>query len=188
MTLYLPVLLGTVRDENRAKHVAAYVVRLLGERGVETRLVDPDALPFGVLRRREWEMAPQPPEVKAFVEDMARADGFVVVSPEYNHGYPGSLKNLLDHLFDEWGRKPFALVGLGGVSGGLRMIEQMRQVVAGLEAVAIPAHVAVQQVSKAFGPGGPVEDEPRWRERFGRTFDELEWYARALKAARVDAK
>jgi NAD(P)H-dependent FMN reductase len=184
MGLYLPVLFGTVRDDNRSRAVAEYVTRLLGERGVETRLVDPATLPFGELKRREWEMDPRPAEVDAFVRDMGRADGFVIVSPEYNWGYPGALKDLIDHLYDEWSRKPFALVGVGGVSGGLRMIDQLRQVVSGVEAIPIPAHVPVQAVAKSFGPHGPLEDEPRWRARFGKMFDELEWYARALKAAR----
>jgi NAD(P)H-dependent FMN reductase len=146
--------------------------------------VDPDELPFGNLRRREWEMDPQPPEVAAFVADMARADGFVIVSPEYNHGYPGTLKNLLDALFDEWNRKPFGLVGVGGVSGGLRMMEQLRLVVAGLGAVVVPAHVPVQAVAKEQGPDGAFLDPQKWDGRFDKMLDEVEWYARALKAAR----
>ena len=184
MDLDLPVLLGTVREGNRSRAVAEHVVKLLSARpGVRTRLVDPAYLPFGNLVAREWEMDPRPPEVAAFVEEMARADGFVIVSPEYNHGYPGTLKNLLDALYDEWNRKPFGLVGVGGVSGGLRMMEQLRLVVAGLGAVVVPAHVPVQQVAKAFDAHGPV-DAATWDPRFLKLFEELEWYARALKRAR----
>ncbi len=184
MDLYLPVLLGTVREGNRTRHVARHVVSRIEARGMRTRLVDPDALPFGNLRAREWEMDPRPPEVAAFVEDMARADGFVVVSPEYNHGYPGTLKNLLDALWDEWSRKPFGLVGVGGVSGGLREIDQLRQVVAGLGAISVPAHVPVQFVAKELGPDGGLLEPAKWDARFDKLVDEVAWYARALRTAR----
>lgn len=187
MTLYVPVLLGTVRDERRSDAVARFVVRRLEKRAdASSRLVDPRELPFGNLVEREWEMDPQPPEVRAFVEDMARADAFVLVTPEYNYGVPGALKNVLDHLYDEWNRKPFGLVGVGGVSGGLRALDNLRQVVSGLGAVTVPAHVPVQFVAKEFTDDGPV-DEEKWAKRVDRMLDELAWYARALKAARERA-
>ena len=184
MALYLPVLYGTVRVDRHSLPVARFVRDRLAKRtDVETRLFDPRELPFGNLERREWEMDPRPPEVARFVDEMARADGFVIVTPEYNYGIPGALKNVLDHLFDEWNRKPFALVGAGGISGGLRALDNLRQVVAGLDAVAVPAHVPVPFVQKEFTEDGPV-DEEKWAKRVDRMLDELEWYARALRAAR----
>lgn len=184
VSLYLPVLLGTVREGNRSGWVARYAADRLARRpGVETRLFDPREWSFPNLAAREWEMDPQPPHVAAFVREMARADGFVIVAPEYNHGYPGTLKNMLDALFDEWNRKPFALVGVGGVSGGLRMLEQLRLVVSGLGAVSVPAHVPVPSVAREWTAAGPKEPE-KWGERFDKLFVQLEWYAKALKAAR----
>jgi NAD(P)H-dependent FMN reductase len=183
--LDIPVLLGTIRQERKSEWVARYVVDRLAKRpGVTSRLVDPRDLPFGNLDQREWEMDPQPPEVAAFVRDMARADGFVVVTPEYNWGYPGTLKNLLDALYDEWNRKPFALVGVGGISGGLRAIDNLRQVVGGLGAIVVPSHVPVAYVTRAFTPEGPLE-AAEWDRRFEKMFEELEWYASALQKARA---
>lgn len=183
--LHLPVLLGTVRHERKTLRVARFVAQGLAARpGVETRIFDPAEWPFGNLVVREWEMEPQPPAVGEFVREMARADGFVVVAPEYNHSFPGALKNMLDALFDEWNRKPFALVGTGGVSGGIRMIEQLRPVISGLGAITVPASVAVQFVGKTFADGGPVADAEDWSRRFDRLFSDLEWYARALRRAR----
>lgn len=183
--LYLPVLLGTVRENRHSVHVARYATRLLEARpGVETRLFDPREWPFGDLERREWEMDPQPGRVETFVREMARADGFVIVAPEYNHGYPGALKNMLDAVYDEWNRKPFGLVGCGGMSGGMRMIEQLRLVVAGLAGVAVPRSLPVPFVKKAFGETGPLADDEAWARRFGALFDEVVWYAEALRAAR----
>lgn len=183
--LYLPVLYGTVREPRASLGVARFVVRELAKRpGIETRLFDPRDLPLGNLVHREWEMRPPDPEVQKFVAEMGRAHGFVVVMPEYNHGIPGTLKNLLDHLYDEWGRKPFGIVSAGGVAGGLRATEMLRLVVAGLSAVAIPAQVPVFQVQQQFDENGPVADEVRWAQRLDRFFSELEWYARALATAR----
>ena len=59
---------------------------------------------------------------------MGRADGFIVITPEYNHGYPAVLKSALDALYAEWVRKPIAFVSYGGWSGGVRAVEQLRLV------------------------------------------------------------
>ena len=78
---------------------------------------------------------------------VAAADAFVFVTPEYNHGYPASLKNALDYLHAEWSYKPVGFVSYGGVAGGTRAVQQLKQVVAALrmlpvvEAVAIPFHM-----------------------------------------------
>ncbi|HZY71250.1 MAG TPA: NAD(P)H-dependent oxidoreductase [Thermoplasmata archaeon] len=186
MFLYFPVLLGTVREGRSSVHVARYVADRLGRRPeVEARLFDPKDLPFGNLVRREWEMDPVPPDVASFVREMGRADGFVIVTPEYNYGIPGTLKNLLDHLFHEWNRKPFALVGCGALSGGVRAVDQLRQVVTGLQGVVVPPQVYVTNVHSTFGPGGPLAEAETWNTRLDRMFSELEWYARALSRARA---
>lgn len=115
---------------------------------------------------------------------MARADGFLVVTPEYNYGIPGALKNVLDALEDEWRRKPFAAVGAGGISGGLRAVDHLRQVVSGLGAVMVPAHLPVQHVGRTWGPEGPLADAEDWAKRFDKVLADLEWYAGALTAGR----
>lgn len=186
--LYLPVLYGTVREPRASLGVARFVARELAQRpGVETRLFDPRELPLGNLVRREWETDPPDPAVQGFVAEMRRADGFVVVTPEYNHGIPGTLKNLIDHLYDEWGRKPFGIVSAGGIAGGLRATEMLRLVLAGVSAISIPAQVPVFRVQDAFDENGPTSESERWAQRLDRFFTELEWYARALATARRDA-
>lgn len=187
MPLHLPVLLGTARKDNRTQHVARFVVeRLEARQGVTTSLQEPVALPFDQLIQREWKMDPQPEAVTAFVEEMALADGFVLCSPEYNHGYPGALKNVLDHLADEWTAKPFAMVTTGGVSGGARAAELLRVVVSGLGAISIPSQVIVQRVKEAFGPEGPADVET-WTRRVDDLLDELAWYAQALARQRSES-
>ncbi len=68
---------------------------------------------------------------------MAEADAFLVVTPEYNHGYPAALKELIDSVYEPWHAKPVAFVSYGGASGGIRAVEQLRQVFAELHAVTL---------------------------------------------------
>lgn len=185
--LVLPLLFGTVRKENFSRTVAEFVLaRGAARPGVETRLFDPATLPFGNLEAREWEMDSQPPEVAAFVAEMERSDGFVIVTPEYNRGIPGALKNMIDHLYSEWSRKPFALVGVSnGFVGGARAVDHLTTVLPGVEAFAVPYSVLVREVPKSFPRGGPPRDEAEMTSRVDRLWSELEWYARALKPARA---
>jgi NAD(P)H-dependent FMN reductase len=186
--LYLPILYGTVREGRRTIGVARFALERLSTRpGVETRLFDPRDLPFDNLVAREWEVSPRDPKATLFVQEMARADGFVLVTPEYNHGIPGTLKNLIDHLYDQWVRKPFGIVSAGGHAGGLRAAEQLRMVAAGVEAIAIPAQISVVSVEDTWDDQGPKSSPDAWARRFDRFYSELEWYARALKSARMPA-
>lgn len=186
MAPLVPVLLGTARDGRRSVWVARYARDLLAARDeVETTLVDVRELPFGNLVRRVWEMTDEErtDEVEEAVDVLGEAAGFVVVFPEYNHGYPGALKNLFDHFYEEWTGKPFALVSVGGISGGLRAQEQMRTVVNAL-GVPIPRGVAVPYVKDRFTEEGPISEERAdWRRRFDDLFDELLDYVERLGTA-----
>jgi len=187
MSLYLPILYGSVRADRKSIHVARFAAERLALRpDVETHLFDPRDLPFGNLEFREWEWKGAPEGVIHFVREMGRADGFVIVTPEYNHGYPGTLKNILDHVYDEWGRKPFGLVGAGGMYGGARAIDGLRMVIPGIGGISTPGMIGVTDVQTSFDEHGPVADREKWERRFDRFFAELEWYARALQRARRD--
>jgi len=166
-----------------ARWVAA---RLALRKGVTTRLWDPLELPFGNLQLRVREMPSVPPALEEFRQDIVNADGFVLVTPEYNFGLPGALKNLLDLFFVEWHHKPFALVGAGGISGGYRALDTLRIIVPGLVGVTIPTVLPVHRVETTFGPNGPVSDVADWEQRADRLFVQLEWYARALQRARAE--
>lgn len=176
MAPLIPVVLGTARDGRRSEWVARYAHELLeGRDDAETVFFDVRAYPFGNLVRRVWEMdeGERPDAVDAAVDVLDRAGGFVLVFPEYNHGYPGALKNLFDHFYEEWVGKPFALVTCGGISGGLRAQEQFRTVVNAL-GLPIPRGVAVPYVKDSFSEDGPVPDQRQdWERRFSDLFDEL---------------
>lgn len=114
------------------------------------------------------------------------ADAFVIVTPEYNHGYPAVLKNALDYVYDEWHRKPVGFVSYGGVSGA-RVIEQLRLVSIELrmapirDAVHIPPPI-VTAIKKEGVP--PAEALGKLKEKSDLFLADLLWWAKALKEAR----
>jgi NAD(P)H-dependent FMN reductase len=125
-----------------------------------------------------------PEEVQPFAERIGRADGFIVITPEYNHGYPGALKNALDLVNGEWRAKPIAFVSYGGVSGGVRAVEQLRQVVVELHMVPMRDSVVLPLARQTFGEDGPADPDGLIQDSVAMMFDRLVWWSRALAAAR----
>ncbi len=121
---------------------------------------------------------------KKWSAKVAEADGYVLVTPEYNHGYSAVLKNALDHLYREWNRKPVAFVSYGGMAGGARAVEQLRQVVLELQMAPIRETVIIPGVSKAFDTDGTLVAGEAYDAQANRMFDELLWWATALERAR----
>lgn len=124
--------------------------------------------------------------VQRWTEEIAASDGFIVVSPEYNHGYSAVLKNAFDYVYREWNRKPIAFVGYGSV-GGARAVEQLRLVAIELQMAAIrPAVHLPVAVMTAHLQGGDVAAELGKLEATANTMvDDLLWWTQALNAARA---
>jgi NAD(P)H-dependent FMN reductase len=119
---------------------------------------------------------------------IGRSDAFVIVSPEYNHGYPAVLKNAIDYVYREWGRKPVGFVGYGSASGA-RVIGQLRQVAVNLAMAPIQHAVSLPMSSLLahFNDSGDVEAELKQEiATADKMIDELLWWATALKAARQE--
>jgi NAD(P)H-dependent FMN reductase len=123
--------------------------------------------------------------VRAFVERIDRADAFVVVTPEYNHGYPASLKQAIDLANHEWHAKPVAFVSYGGMAGGLRAVEQLRQVFAELHATTVRETVSFHGAWAAFGESGLPHDPVPCDAAAKQMLDQLAWWAKALREART---
>ena len=127
---------------------------------------------------------PSQPQAVAgpYLERIAAADAFAVVTPEYNHGYPAALKQAIDLARHEWSAKPVAFVSYGGLSGGLRAVEQLRQVFAELHTVTLRDTVSFHNAWQAF-------DEPATTaaatDAAEVVLDRLVWWATALRAART---
>jgi len=111
-------------------------------------------------------------------------DAFVVVTPEYNHGYPAPLKALIDSVGPEWHAKPVAFVSYGGVSGGLRAVEQLRLVFAELHAVTVRDTVSFAGAWEQFDGAGMLLEPERPRRSMAAMLSRLHWWAVALRNAR----
>lgn len=116
---------------------------------------------------------------------MAEADAFVIVTPEYNHGYPAPLKTLIDSVGTEWHAKPVAFVSYGGISGGLRAVEQLRLVFAELHAVTIRDSVSFASAWEQFDASGKLAEPDRARRSMATMLRRLRWWALALRNARA---
>lgn len=123
--------------------------------------------------------------VRSLRRRLDAADAFVVVTPEYNHSFPGNLKQTIDLARDEWARKPVGLVSYGGVSGGLRASEQLRLVFAELRAVDLRDTVSFVDPRSSLDDAGGLRPSPRADEAMATLVDELVWWGRTLRAARA---
>jgi NAD(P)H-dependent FMN reductase len=177
--LHLPVLLGTPRQGRLSEHVARVIVDQLGQRdGVQTSLIDVRQLPLPSTDAGEQIKNP------AFSEAMMRADGLVIVAPEYNHGYPGMLKHALDSNLKEYIHKPVGLCGVSaGGFGGTRVIESLLPVMRELGLVTIFWDINVSSAGKAFDTAGQLLDTALPR-RIDKMVAELIWMARVLRYGR----
>ena len=186
MPLHYAVLYGSVRTERKGIRAACFVVRQLERRGHATTLVDPLELRLPLLDRmyKEYPKGAAPPELERLAALYRTVDGFVIVSGEYNHGIPPALKNLLDHFLEEYFFRPAAIVCYSaGSFGGVRAAMQLRMTLAELGTVTIPSLLPIPKVQDAFDEQGEPAD-PAAERRAARFLDELDWFARALQAAR----
>lgn len=122
-------------------------------------------------------------ELAKVTPKLAGADAFVVLTPEYNHSFPAALKNLIDWHFTEWQAKPVGFVSYGGISGGLRAVEQLRQVFAELHAVTVRDTVSFHNAGALFAEGS--HRDPAAPDAAAKTMlDQLAWWAGALRSAK----
>lgn len=112
------------------------------------------------------------------------ADGFVLITPEYNHGYSAVLKNVLDYLWFEWNSKPVTFISYGGLSGGLRAVEQLRQVAIELEMVPIRHQVIIHRIRSAFDENEKIKDEEFYNKQLNSMADAITKWSSSLKSVR----
>jgi NAD(P)H-dependent FMN reductase len=182
----IPVIYGSVRTERKGIRAARFVVNEVNRRGYHAVLVDPLEHMLPLLDRLYKEYAPNeaPPALKKLAELFTSADGFVVVSGEYNHGVPPALKNLMDHFLEEYFWRPAAIVSYsGGPFGGVRAAIQWRSILGEMGMITIPSIQPFPRVQAAFTDDGEPTD-PQTRERTARFFEEFAWYIDALREQR----
>ncbi|MGX1309734.1 NAD(P)H-dependent FMN reductase [Amorphus suaedae] len=184
-----PVIYGSVRTERQGIRAARYICREIEARGHEAKLVDPLEVDLPLLdrRRAEYPDGEAPAKMEALGQLIERADGFVMVTGEYNHGIPPALKNLLDHYLQEWFFRPAAILSYSaGRFGGVRAAVQLRPVLGELGMVSISTMLAVPGISDALAEDGSPKADYLVKASAG-FLDELDWWANAAKAHREKA-
>ena len=181
--LFLPILLGTNRKLRRSVHVARWLHGVMTARAdIETELFDVTefALPHDDYGTDIKDQFPR------WRDTVIRADGLVIVTPEYNHGYPGSLKAVLDLLLKEYVHKAVALVGVSaGPWGGTRVIEAMVPMVRELGLAVTFTDLHFPNVQSKFDDQGKLLDSA-YEGRVRGFLDELVWMSRTLKWGRLN--
>lgn len=177
--MYFLIFSGSARQGNFTQHVAKLVAEVVALRpGTTVEVISPATLNLNF--NDEGESA-CPPELRTKV---AAADGFIIVAPEYNHGYSGSLKYMLDLNLKAYIHKPVAMVGVSkGQWGGIRMIETLLHPLREMGLVATFTDVKVTHVQEEFKDGVAVNSD-NWVKRIDKMFDELLWMAQVLKTGR----
>jgi len=177
--LYIPVILGTVRVGRMSEPAARAMVRELEKRdGVETELVDIAQMPIPVSDSGHAIKDP------AFSARMERSDALVIVCPEYNHGYPGLLKHILDSCLKEYIHKAVGVVGVSaGAFGGTRAIQDLLPVLRELGLLTIFWDVNFAHAHKIFGKDGALLDHA-YLPRIDQFLKELIWMAQTLRHGR----
>ncbi|MBV1937089.1 NAD(P)H-dependent oxidoreductase [Streptomyces sp. BV286] len=183
--LKVAVIVGSNREGRFGPVVADWLLgRFLDRADLSVDVVDtadlrlPTALSYSPSPEVAAELAKVTPR-------LAEADAFVVLTPEYNHSFPASLKSLIDWHYEEWRAKPVGFVSYGGVSGGLRAVEQLRQVFAELHAVTVRDTVSFHNAGASFDDRGRHTDPAAPNAAAKVMLDQLAWWGSVLKEAKA---
>ena len=177
--LNIPVILGTTRKGRMSVHAARFMLdRIQKREGVVTSLIDIAELNLPVDDAGEEIKDPR------FATAMEQADAIVIVSPEYNHSFPGLLKHVLDSCLKEYIHKAAGVVGVSaGIFGGSRMIEHFQPILRELGLVSIFWDVNFGSVGKVFDANGQLLDQA-FIPRAEKFLSELIWMATVLRYGR----
>ena len=183
------IIVGSTRDGRRGGRVAAWFEAIARARD-DIRCELLDLLDWDLPWYRDAVVPPRgqyrDPATLRWAAAIGPIDGFVIVTPEYNHGYPAALKNALDQLYAEWNHKPVTFVTYGGSAGGVRAAEQLAQVAVELKMASLRPQVHIPMAGRIFGRDGPGEPEQRHADAANVALRELAWWARVLRAARAE--
>ena len=175
--LRLAVIIGSTREGRMGGTVARWFVDQAGRR---------DDMAVSVLDLADYDFpASYPAEptssIRSFVREVGRAEAFAVVTPEYNHSFPASLKQAIDYAYDEWQAKPVGFVSYGCRSTGLHAVDQLRTVFTALHATTMRDVVGVDLLC---GEPSPLHADQLCQDA-RVLLDELAWWGLALRDGRA---
>lgn len=182
------VLYGSTRSDRQGIKAAHFIVRHLKARGHEATLLDACELDLPMLDKmyKQFDEGEAPEPMQRAHDVLEAADGFVVVSGEYNHSVPPALKNLLDHFQREYFFKPGGICTYSaGPFAGARVSVHLRAILGELGMTTPSIMFGVSRVGAAFtDEGEDTTEDGSWDRRVQRFLDELDWHTDALKSKR----
>ena len=180
----LVAVVGSVRSERQGIKVANWIVQKLKERNHDVELVDPLELQLPLLDKMYKEMQDPPEKLQNLAKSIRESDGYIIITPEYNHSISSALKNTLDYFLEEYFFKPSGIVSYSvGPFGGILAGNHLRQILAEMGAPAIPSQFPISKVQEVFAENGDLLDK-NYERRIARFLDEFEWYVAALAEQR----
>ena len=181
--MYIPIILGTARKGRQSEKVAKFLLGEAIKAGLETKIIDVAEFLVSLTDNTKQSL-----QAKKLAREINLADGLIIIAPEYNHGYPGELKLMLDMLYEEYAKKPVGICGVSaGLLGGARMVEQLRLVVIELRMIPIREALYFSDIYNLFDKNGEIQDKLYYK-RTKVFLDELIWHSKALKTAREKFK
>ncbi|MGW7262306.1 NADPH-dependent FMN reductase [Streptomyces sp. NPDC054842] len=178
--LRIAVVIGSVRRPRLADPLAAWLEREL----TASTWLDLDMIDLAAVSLPMHAMQPGGAAASPIAARLADADGFVFLTPEYNHSFPAPVKNAIDWHLTEWAYKPVAFVGYGG-SGGIRAIEQLRPVFPELRATTVRESVLLPMAWEHLDAGGRFVPPSATVQALHAMMNELRTWARALRSLRL---
>lgn len=181
-TLFIPVILGTVRQGRMSEPVAKFILEQVQQQNeIETVLIDIRELPMPM-----YDAGPtaQLPELAA---TMQRADGYIIVTPEYNHTYPGLLKHVLDLNYKEYLHKSVGVCAVSaGPFGGVRAVEALLPTFKAFGMATIVSDLNFSHIKDLVDESGVLTAaaQATYGQRFDRFITELLWLTKTLKYGR----
>ena len=180
----ITVIVGSVRSERQGIKVANWVKQKLEERNHDVSLVDPQKLHLPLLDKMYKEMETPPENLQKLHTVIKESDGYILITPEYNHSVSSAMKNTLDYFLEEYFFKPSGIISYSvGPFGGILAGAHLRQILAEMGAPSIPSQLPISKVKEVFGEDGKLLDK-NYERRFEKFCDEFEWYVAALSEQR----
>lgn len=184
------VILSSIRDGRAGENVSKWLMKELGKnQDADFELVDLKDYPLPLFNFEGFPSMVKDGEygnamVNKWAQKINQADGYIVIAPEYNHGYSSALKNAIDWIYQEWNNKAVGFVSYGSIAGGSRAVEQLRQVAAELQLADVRSAVHIPNVWAAFNKDGSLKDESIGAPLEMMVFQLIHWAA-ALQHTRV---
>lgn len=185
---HIAIISSSVRTDRKSHWVALYMLQqVLLDPNNTAEILDLEKYNFPIFHERLKFQTEPSKKVLEFADKIKNADGVIIVTPEYNGGYPASLKNVIDLLNEEWIRKPIAIsTASDGSFGGTQVITSLQFSLWKLKAWTVPAHFPVPKVQEAFNEKGEAVDPEKTGKRVGKFLTELYWCVEANKRMSSD--